>query len=181
VTPAALPVLELRGPRSPGARPVLRLVRVPGHVRLRPAEPADAAAIHGLLQGFVEQQVMLPRSVAQIAAAIGEFIVAVEDGRVVGSAALRRYGPGLAEIGALAVATELHGAGIGRRLVEVLLDTARATGVQRVFALTLQEQFFERLGFRRTTIDEFPLKVAADCSTCARRHACAEITVAMTL
>jgi amino-acid N-acetyltransferase len=39
------------------------------------------------------------------------------------------------------------GAGIGRALVEALLDRARALGVSRVFCLTFETQFFARTGF----------------------------------
>jgi amino-acid N-acetyltransferase len=180
VTPAALPVLDLRAATAP-RRPALRLVRAEPEVTLRRARPDDAAGIHALLDAFVAQQVVLPRTLAQIEDSIGDFVVATVGDCVVGSAALRRYTPELAEVGALAVAEDLHGAGVGRRLVSMLLERARAAGVTRVFALTLQEGFFHRLGFETTTVDAFPQKVAADCSACTRRHTCAEIAVAMTL
>jgi hypothetical protein len=71
-----------------------------------------------------------------------------------------------------------QGTGLGRRAVETLVHDARALGLQRVFALTLQDRFFHRLGFETVAISEFPEKVAADCSTCSRRATCAEIAVA---
>jgi amino-acid N-acetyltransferase len=162
-------------------RPALTLVRAAGAVTLRRAVPADAIHVHALLQRFVERQVLLPRTLEQITCSIGDFVVATEDGQVVGSAALRRYSADLAEVVALAVAEPLHGAGIGRRLVEMLLAHARVMGVRRVFALTLEAGFFHRLGFATTTVAEFPQKVAADCSSCARRRSCVETTVALTL
>jgi N-acetylglutamate synthase-like GNAT family acetyltransferase len=105
----------------------------------------------------------------------------VEEDNIVGCAALRIYSSELAEIGALAVAEDRHGAGIGRRLVEALVHDARLLGLSRVFALTLQDGFFHRLGFATTDIAEFPGKIAADCATCARRTTCTEIAVAQTL
>mgnify|MGYP006198549775 CR=1 FL=1 len=73
---------------------------------------------------------------------------------------------------------EGYGSGIGRRLVETLVHDAGMLGLRRVFALTLQDGFFHRLGFETTVVSEFPEKVAADCSTCARRATCTEIAVA---
>jgi N-acetylglutamate synthase-like GNAT family acetyltransferase len=50
-----------------------------------------------------------------------------------------------------------------------------------VFALTLRDSFFHRLGFETLPISAFPEKIAADCTGCARRTACNEIAVALTL
>jgi amino-acid N-acetyltransferase len=179
VRTAALPVLDTYV--APPGRPALTVVRAAGGIALRRAVPADAVHVHTLLQRFVERQILLPRTLEQVTGSIDDFVVATEDGRVVGSAALRRYSVDLAEVVALAVAEQLHGAGIGRRLVEALLAQARAAGVRRAFALTTEAAFFHRLGFATTSIAEFPQKVAADCSSCARRRSCAEITVALSL
>lgn len=182
---SALPVLEhavRRGlERRRYSRPLLKLVDDGERLSIRRATPADAAAIHELQHDFVARGLLLPRSIAQIYRTIREFIVVVEQGRVVGCAALRIYSAELAEVGALAVAEDLHGAGIGRRLVETLVGEARTLGLRRVFALTLQDGFFHRLGFETVHISAFPAKVAADCSVCARRHTCNEIAVAITL
>jgi amino-acid N-acetyltransferase len=179
VRTSALPLLDTYA--APPGRPALTVVRAAGGIALRRAAPADAVHVHTLLQRFVERQILLPRTLEQVTGSIADFVVATEDGRVVGSAALRRYSVDLAEVVALAVAEQLHGAGIGRRLVEALLAQARAAGVRRAFALTTEAAFFHRLGFATTTIAEFPQKVAADCSSCARRRSCAETTVALSL
>jgi amino-acid N-acetyltransferase len=159
----------------------LRRAERAGHIALRRAERADAAQVHALLEQFVVRQILLPRTLEQVTRTIADFVVATEHDRIVGSASLRLYSAELAEVGALAVAEELHGAGIGRRLVEMQLEHARSIGVRRVFALTLEDGFFHRLGFEATTIAEFPQKVAIDCSSCARRSACTELTVALSL
>lgn len=148
---------------------------------LRRAEPSDAREIHELLEGFVAHGQLLPRTLKQVYRTIRDYVVAIEDGRIVGCVALRIYSAEVAEIGALAVATGRQGTGVGRRLVETLLQDAAMLGLRRLFALTLQDGFFHRLGFETTTVSEFPEKVAADCSTCARRATCSEIAVARTL
>lgn len=146
-------------------------------VRLRRAEPVDAPAIHALLAQYVADGVMLPRTLEQIYRSIRDFVIAEEDGRLVGCGALRIYHAGLAEVGALAVAPAVQGRGVGRRVVETLLEDARALGIERVLALTLQVEFFGRLGFEVQPVERFPEKIAADCRGCARRAQCPEIAV----
>lgn len=146
-------------------------------VSLRRAEPADAAPVHALLEQHVAEGRVLPRSLGQIYRTIRDFVIAVQDDAVVGSASLRIHSAGLAEVAALAVAPACQGRGVGRRMVETLVDEARALGIARVFALTLEDGFFHRLGFRTGSVAEFPEKLAADCSGCAKRTHCVEICV----
>jgi amino-acid N-acetyltransferase len=186
--PSARPVLELpvldrisrRRLEQARESRLVAIVRDDGHF-VRRGEPADAQALHALLQEFVAPGMLLPRSLKQVYQAIRDFIVVVDRGRIVGAGALRIYSAELAEIGALAVAADRQGTGLGGRVVETLVHDARALGLQRVFALTLRDTFFHRLGFETVPIGEFPGKIAADCAGCARRHACNEIAVALTL
>ncbi|HSJ24000.1 MAG TPA: GNAT family N-acetyltransferase [Longimicrobiales bacterium] len=148
---------------------------------VRRAEPADAQELHELLEQFVAPGMLIPRTLKQVYQSIRDFIVVVDRGRIAGAGALRIYSAELAEIGALAVAEDRQGTGLGGRIVETLVHDARALGLHRVFALTLRDRFFHRLGFETVPIGTFPEKVAADCAGCARRAACNEIAVAMTL
>lgn len=68
-------------------------------------------------------------------------------GRVVGCGALHVMWEDLAEIRTIAVDPEWHGRGIGHRLAIGLLDNARRLGVERVFVLTFETEFFARHGF----------------------------------
>src|SRR5690606_27699088 len=123
---------------------------------------------------------MLPKTYDQLARLFREFVVAVDaDGRIVGCGALRVYGEELAEIASLAVDEAMHGAGIGRRLVQRLIEEGHALSLRTVFALTLQEEFFHRLNFRTVPRENFPGKVWADCRSCPKLHACDEIAVAI--
>jgi amino-acid N-acetyltransferase len=180
---ASLPVLEhvvRRGlERARATRPLA--IVTDGAMYLRRAEPADAREIHELLERFVAHGQLLPRTLRQVYRTIRDFVVAIEDNRIVGCAALRIYSAEVGEIGALAVVPERHGTGVGRRLVDALVHDAGMLGLRRVFALTLQDRFFHRLGFETTVVAEFPEKVAADCNGCARRATCSEIAVARTL
>jgi hypothetical protein len=61
---------------------------------------------------------------------------------MVGCAALRIYSAERRRVGALAVAADVQGGGIGGRLVETLLHDAQLLGLRRVFALTTSDGSF---------------------------------------
>ena len=165
--------------RGPTADDLGGGLAVAGAVSVRSARIADMRQVEPLINGFARRNLMLPKSHDVLARNFREFVVAVDgDDRVVGCGALRVYNEGLAEIASLAVHEDAHGRGIGRLVVERLVEDARALGVPMVFALTLQEIFFHRLGFRTVPRESFPLKVWADCRNCPKLHACDEIAVA---
>jgi GNAT superfamily N-acetyltransferase len=75
------------------------------------------------------------------------------DGRVVGAITLRDLGDGLARLGDLALMPEARGSGAGRRLVETVLEAARAAGYERIELLTFSDlaaarEIYSRAGFR---------------------------------
>ena len=152
------------------------IVREDG-VFVRRAEPSDAREIHELLERYVAPGMLIPRTLKQVYRSIRDFVVVIDRGEIIGCGALRIYTAELAEVGALAVRGEYRGTGLGKRVVETLVHDARALGLHRVFALTMEERFFHRCGFETTLISEFPEKVAGDCATCARRESCNEIAV----
>jgi amino-acid N-acetyltransferase len=171
------PVATLESARRGYRDRVLFLYPVGESYALRPAQPADAPAIHALLEIYVREGLLLPRTLEQVYQSIRDFVVAVDGDAVVGCGALRIYTEALAEVGALAVARGWQGRGLGHRIVAALKDEARALGIARVIALTLEERFFHRQGFRTTRITEFPEKIARDCARCAKRSTCIEIAV----
>lgn len=147
-------------------------------VAVRPARVADMRQVEPLINGFAAQQLMLPKTLEQLNRHFREFVVAADaEGRVYGCAALRVYTPQLAEVVSLAVDEAAHGLGLGRQLVHALEEEARKLGIGTVFALTLQEVFFHRIGYGTVAKEMFPLKVWADCRGCSKLHACDEIAV----
>ncbi len=146
-------------------------------VVVRRATVDDVAAIHALQAEFVANRILLARSIEQITATIDRYVIAEAGGAVVASGMLKQYSAELAEVCALAVAPAYQQHGLGRRIVHALIDDARALGIRRVIALTLQDGFFHRLGFTTTALGRLPEKVAADCQACPKRHACDEIAV----
>ena len=172
---AALDLVQLGGARRWGAAAAVTPVT---SVSVRPARISDMRQVEPLITTFAGRGLMLHKSADQLARLFREFVVAVDDeGRVIGCGALRVYTESLAEIASLAVVEAAHGTGIGRRIVDQLAVEARALGIASVFALTLRDAFFARLGFRVVPKETFPLKVWADCRSCPKLHACDEVAM----
>jgi len=108
------------------------------------------------------------------------FIVAELDGEVVGCCALQIIWSDLGEIKSLAVSKSNTKAGAGKMLVAEAVERAGQLGLQRVFALTLEPGFFEKMGFEVIEKESLPMKVWSDCARCPKQENCDEIAVIKT-
>jgi amino-acid N-acetyltransferase len=117
-------------------------------ILIRRARTADVKAILRLIDLYAPARQLLAKPAVTLYEDIQEFLVAEQAGEVVGCGALHVMWEDLAEIRTIAVDPEWHGHGIGHRLATGLLDTARRIGVERVFVLTFEVDFFARHGFR---------------------------------
>lgn len=123
---------------------------------------------------------MLFRSMADIYENLQSFIVAELDGEVVGCCALQIIWSDLGEIKSLAVSKSNTKAGAGKMLVAEAVERAGQLGLQRVFALTLEPGFFEKMGFEVIEKESLPMKVWSDCARCPKQENCDEIAVIKT-
>jgi amino-acid N-acetyltransferase len=96
---------------------------------------------------------------------------------MVGICALHICWDDLAEIRSLAVRDEDRKKGIGAGLVRACLEEAKALGVNRVFALSYQPEFFERLGFKKVDKAVLPHKIWTDCLKCVKFPDCDEVAL----
>ena len=144
---------------------------------IRKAILQDARQIHRLLLNYAKDGLVLSRSLMEIFEAIRDFYVFVEGDRVVGAAALNICWEDLAEVRSLVVDESFAGHGIGKHLVEACLSEARTLGIGRVFALTYQQVFFEKLGFSVIEKSELPQKIWGDCIKCAKFPECDEVAL----
>ena len=83
----------------------------------------------------------------------GQVYVAVQDGKVVGCAALIRFDPKTYELSKMAVAPAQRGQGAGRQLLAYVIEQARLLGAETLFlgsSTKLQNavHLYEALGFR---------------------------------
>jgi putative acetyltransferase len=82
----------------------------------------------------------------------GTFLVTVDDGRVIGTGAIRYLEEGVCELKRLWLLTEYHGQGLGYRMMQELFAIARGLGykVMRLETDNVQKRavdFYRRLGF----------------------------------
>lgn len=149
---------------------------------IRKAKLTDVPNIHRLVNHYAGERIMLPRTLTDIYENVWEFtVVAVEDDKLLGCGALKLYNQEVAEIRSLCVDETLKSKGIGREIMEALLDESEGFGLKTVFALTVAPAFFQKLGFREVPRERFPTKVWRDCLRCERYTCCNEKAVTLEL
>lgn len=146
-------------------------------IRTRNAVLPDVERIHAIIQPYADAGTLLPRPVAELCENVRDFVVAEDEGRVIGCGALHLYGPHLAEIRSIAVAPEFKGRGAGRALVEALMDEANRHSVTCVCLFTRTPKFFAHLGFEVARRQELPDKIYKDCVCCPMLSSCDEIAM----
>lgn len=148
---------------------------------VRKARLADVPRMMPMLNAYARQAEILPRLEADVYQSIRDWVVAEANYKIVGMGSLLIMWHDLAEIRSLVIDPACQGQGIGRRIVELLLEEARALDLPRVFALTRKPGFFLKIGFQLTRIEHLPRKVQKDCVFCPKFHACDEVAVILPL
>ena len=144
---------------------------------IRKATLTDIPALLALINAYAKGGIMLPRTEFEMAENIRDFVVATEDGRLLGCGALHFYTPTAGEIRSLAVEPGLKSRGIGRSLVEALEKEAVQHDLHVLFAFTYVDGFFHKLGYEVVDRGELPLKAWKDCLRCPKFQACDEIAM----
>ncbi len=118
-----------------------------------PARPADFEAVLTLLE-----EAGLPT--ADVGQHFERFFVVHEAGRVIGAIGVETHGAD-ALLRSLVVAREWRGRGLGRRLLDHVVDAAGSQGVRTIYLLTTSAAgFFEPRGFERCDRAGVPLAIA---------------------
>ncbi|HLI83693.1 MAG TPA: N-acetyltransferase [Bryobacteraceae bacterium] len=152
----------------------------------RKAVMRDIPAILEIINGYAAQGLMLPRTEFEMSEAIRDFTVVTNGSELLGCGALHFYSPTVGEIRSLAVVPRARSAeapqgnkphGVGRRVVEALLEEAQLYELDAVFAFTYVTGFFQKMGFDVVERGVLPLKAWKDCLRCPKFHACDEIAV----
>jgi amino-acid N-acetyltransferase len=116
-------------------------------VLIRPAKTADVKAIRELVDSYAAPGQMLSKETVTLYESVQEFIVAEDNGVLIGCGALHILWEDLAEVRTVAVKKEFQKQGIGKQILEAIIKRARELGVGRIFCLTFQTEFFGRHGF----------------------------------
>ena len=150
------PTSTRRQERAATTRPHLSATHV-----VRPAHAGDVAAIHAIVRRYAAQGALLPRTRRDIQAAIEDYVVVVDKNRrVLACSALSMYSGSVAEVSSVAVARSAQGKGFGSMAVRGTEAMARDRGVVELFAMTSAEAFFESLGYDRSSVEQYPEKLA---------------------
>lgn len=138
---------------------------------IRPSHTCDLAAVENLLQ-----QASLP--VLGVRDHFSHYLVAEENGSVIGAIGLEHYG----ETGLLrsaVVSPEHQGNGVGTVLYDQLLRNAMEMGIRRLLLLTdTAEEYFRKKGFRKIDQESVrgPVRESVEFSGACPSHAvCMEL------
>ncbi len=151
-------------------------------IELTKAKLSDIPKMQELVIPEVEAGIILVRTADEIATNIRSYILAKEEGALVGFCALHIHTDSLAEIRSLVVREDKRGKGIGESLIAKALDEAKSLGLQKVLSLTYKQSFFEKLGFVEIPKESLPEhKIWADCIKCKHFPICNEVSLIKTL
>ena len=132
-----------------------------GAILIREFLPGDEGAFRVLNEEWIREYFTLePKDIEALSdpgGAIldrgGRIFFAVRGGETVACCALVARGGGECEVSKMAVTKACRGLGLGRRLLEAVIEKARAAGVRRLFLesnrkLTPAISLYESVGFR---------------------------------
>jgi len=115
---------------------------------IRPAKTSDIKAIRAIIDTYVLGRRLLAKETVTLYETVQEFTVAEFDGEVVGCGALHVLWEDLAEVRTVAVLEKMHGKGVGNAIIANIVERAKNIGVERIFCLTFETEFFGRNGFQ---------------------------------
>jgi len=105
-----------------------------------------------------------------------DFIVAEDSDGIEGAVGFEKY-DSVALLRSAVVAPDYRGSGVGRQLVEHVIERAQEAGVDELYLLTTTaENYFPRFGFMRTTRAAVPEELK---SSAEFRGACPDTAVVM--
>jgi amino-acid N-acetyltransferase len=114
---------------------------------VRPATTHDVKVVRELIDLYSLQRRLLTKETVTLFESVQEFSVAEIGSRVIGCGALHVMWEDLAEVRTLAVLEEFRGRGVGKQILNDLIERAKKIGVKRLFCLTFETEFFARHGF----------------------------------
>jgi amino-acid N-acetyltransferase len=131
--------------------------------------------IYAILNPYVQDKIILERSHTEILDNINEFFIALKDNTIVGTISNHNYGNNLYEVRSLAVNKKNKKHGIGKLLVNEMINFIKTeTSNCKIFTLTYVPDFFKKLNFQVVDKDTLPEKIWKDCLNCPEKDNCGE-------
>jgi amino-acid N-acetyltransferase len=148
-------------------------------IELLKAKLCDIPDMLALVTKEVQEGIILNRTEDEVATNIRSYVLAKDNGKLVGYTALHIHSKRLAEIRSLIVDESYRGKHVGKRMVEFTLEEAKVLGVEEdVLVLTYLPQFFEKLNFVEINKEVIPEhKIWADCIKCIHFPVCNEVAL----
>ncbi len=126
----------------------------------------------------VKKGTILFRSSDEMATNIRSYLIAKNDETIVGFGALHFHAFDLGEIRSLIVLSKYRGKGIGREVVNKMLEEGKSLNVKKIFTLTYEKGFFESVDFKEISKELLPAhKIWADCIKCKHFPVCDEVAL----
>ncbi|MBR4741395.1 MAG: N-acetyltransferase [Desulfovibrio sp.] len=153
------------------------------NITIRSAKASDVNGMSALINSYASKNVMLARGPQYLYQHLQDYIVATANLKdspqeyVIGCGALHILWYDLAEIRSLAVHDRCHHLGLGKKIVQSLIDRSAKLEIPRVFCFTLVDTFFQKCGFTIFSREELPPVVWAECSKCPKFFNCDEISL----
>ncbi len=148
---------------------------------VRRAKIKDVPEMVKLINTYAQKGEMLGRPMIELYESIRTFYVYEQDDKIAGLGALAVIWNDIAEMRTVAVHPDYHGRGIGRQIVDILIEDARELEIPRVFCLTYRPGFFKKMGFVDVEKSELPHKVWKDCINCPKFPDCDETALILDL
>lgn len=132
-------------------------------------KPEYEGQVIALISQVLKDQKVIPESaepisdedlykIPEVYSGRGRFFLAVKDGKVVGTVAIREISGNTAKLNRMFVFTQHHGSGVGQSLLDHALDFARQQGFKEIVLNThplmkRAHHFYEKNGFQRVGED----------------------------
>ncbi len=127
------------------------------YYRIRPVKVKDISQLLQFMDSFIESKFLVNRTESQIRKQLNDYTLYEIDQHIKGCAALHDRGDGWAELAAVAVDPHTQSSGIGRDLVDHLIEKSVTLGYSKLYVFTTQaEDWFQSFGFEHIQYKELP-------------------------
>lgn len=127
------------------------------HEHIRKMAGVDIPDIMRIMEPAMRSGKLIQRSESDLKNQIEDFIVYDVDGIIHGCGALHFWDKKNGEIAALIIDPDYNQRGIGRKIVDFLIERAFKKGLQKIFILTTQAaDWFLQYGFKEGKVEDLP-------------------------